>query len=144
MRALVHRNTEDAYWEYVERLAAEAGIDPSDTKAVRRFDKNREGRELSNQEWGNPHDPDAKVGMTKHGACDMIYKPEYITDLDTGVIVAAEVRCGDEGDTVGLAERVIAAGEVLARVSEDPCQTKVLTSLTDERQSVAAQARQAP
>jgi transposase len=130
LRALVHRNTEEEYWEYVKRLAAEAGIDPDDTKAVRRFDKNREGRKTSNQEWVNPHDPDAKVGMTKHGACDMIYKPEHITDLDTGVIVAAEVRCGDEGDTVGLAERVLAAGEVLARVCEDPGQTKVLTSLT--------------
>jgi hypothetical protein len=106
------------------------GIDPDDTKAVRRFDKNREGRKTSNQEWVNPHDPDAKVGMTKHGACDMIYKPEHITDLDTGIIVAAEVRCGDEGDTVGLAGRVLAAGEVLARVCEDPDQTKVLTSLT--------------
>jgi len=130
LRELVHRNTEEQYWEYVKRLAAAAGIDPDDTKAVRRFDKRREGRKTSNQEWVNPHDPDAKVGMTKHGACDMIYKPEHITDLDTGVIVAAEVRCGDEGDTSGLAERVLAAGEVLARVCDDPKQTKVLTSLT--------------
>jgi len=130
LRELIHRNTEEQYWEYVKRLAAEAGIDPDDTKAVRRFDKKREGRKTSNQEWVNPHDPDAKVGVTKHGACDMIYKPDHITDLDTGVIVAAEVRCGDEGDTVGLAERVLAAGEVLARVCEDPMQTKVLTSLT--------------
>jgi transposase len=130
LRELVHRNTEEQYWEYVKRLAAEAGIDPDDTKAVRRFDKKREGRKTSNQEWVNPHDPDAKVGVTKHGACDMIYKPEHITDLDTGVIVAAEVRCGDQGDTVGLAERVLAAGEVLARVCDDPRQTKVLASLT--------------
>lgn len=38
LRALVHRNTEEQYWEYVKRLAAEAGIDPDDTKAVRGFD----------------------------------------------------------------------------------------------------------
>jgi transposase len=80
LRALVHRNTEEEYWEYVKRLAAEAGIDPDYTKAVRRFDKNREGRKTNNQESVNPHDPDAKVGMTKHSACDMIYKPEHITD----------------------------------------------------------------
>ena len=127
---LVHRNTEEQYWEYVKRLAAEAGIDPDDTKAVRRFDRNREGRKTSNEEWVNPHDPDAKVGMTKHGACDMIYKPEHVTDLETGVIVAAEVRCGDEGDTVDLAARVLLAGETLARVCDDPEQAKVLASLT--------------
>lgn len=129
LRELVHRNTEEQYWEYVKRLAAEAGIDPDDTKAVRRFDKKREGRTTSNKEWVNPHDPDAKVGMTKHGACDMIYKPEHVTDLETGAIVAAQVRCGDEGDTADLAARVLAAGETLARVCEDPKQAKVLSSL---------------
>jgi transposase len=130
LRELVHRNTEEAYWDYVKRLAAEAGIDPDDTKAVRRFDKKREGRTTSNKEWVNPHDPDAKVGMTKHGACDMVYKPEHVTDLESGAIVAATVRGGDEGDTTGLAERVLAAGETLSRVCEDPKQERVLKSLT--------------
>jgi transposase len=65
LRALEHRNTEESYWEYVKRLAAEAGIDPTDIKAVRRFDKQREGRKTSNAEWQNPHDPEAKVGRTK-------------------------------------------------------------------------------
>ena len=59
LRELVHRNTEEQYWEYVKRLAAEAGIEPADTKAVRRFDRNREGRKTSNGEWVNPHDPAA-------------------------------------------------------------------------------------
>jgi transposase len=31
LRELQHRNTEEAYWEYVKRLAAEEGIDPDDT-----------------------------------------------------------------------------------------------------------------
>ena len=80
LRALEHRNTEESYWEYVKRLAAEAWIDSADTKAVRRFDKKREGRKTSNQDWQNPprrrrgigrlagrasHDPEAKVGRTK-------------------------------------------------------------------------------
>ena len=73
LRALEHRNTEESYWEYVKRLAAEAGIDPADTKAVRRFDRKREGRRTGNAEWANPHDPEAKVGRTKDGACDMTY-----------------------------------------------------------------------
>ena len=130
LRELVHRNTEESYWDYVRRLAAEAGIDPDDTKAVRRFDKKREGRRTSNDDWVNPHDPDAKVGMTKHGACDMIYKPEHVTDLESGAIVAAAVRPGNDGDTKGLAERVLAAGETLSRTCHDPRQAKVLQSLT--------------
>ena len=33
LRALVHRNTEEQYWDYVKRLAAESGIDPENTAA---------------------------------------------------------------------------------------------------------------
>ena len=97
LRALVHRNTEEQYWDYVKRLAAENGIDPNDNNAVRRFDRQRPGKG-SNQEWQNPHDPDAKIGRTKDGATDMIYKPETVVDLDTGAIVHAEVHPGDQAD----------------------------------------------
>jgi transposase len=109
LRALEQRNTQESYWDYVRGLAAAAGIDPDDTKAVRRFDKKRSGRRTSNAEWVNPHDPDAKVGRTKDGACDMIYKPEHVSDLESGAIVSAEVRPGDVGDSAGAAERVLAA-----------------------------------
>ena len=115
LRELVKRNTEEAYWDYVKKLAAEAGIDPDDTKAVRRFDKKRKGRKTSNEDWVNPHDPDAKVGRTKDGACDMVYQPEHITDLESGAIIRAEVRSGDAGDSVELSGRVMNACETLAR-----------------------------
>ena len=80
LRALVNRNTQEAYWDYVKRLAAENGIDPQDAAALRKFDRNRPGKG-SNQQWENPHDPDAKISRTKHGATDMIYKPEAVVDL---------------------------------------------------------------
>ena len=132
LRELRHRNTEEEYWEYVKRLAAQEGIDPDDTKAVRRFDKNRPGRKTSNKEWFNPHDPEAKVGRTKHGACDMVYKPEHVSDLETGAIVRAEVRCGDAGDTEGLGERVLDSCEIVSRVCDDPEQTRTGRSVTGD------------
>ena len=120
LRALEHRNTEQSYWDYVRRLAAEAGIDPADTKAVRRFDKKREGRSTSNTEWVNPHDPEAKVGRTKHGACDMIYKPGHTVDLESGVIIRAEVRPGDAADNdAGLCERVMESVATLSEVAPE-------------------------
>src|SRR5204863_1739921 len=97
LRALVHRNTEEQYWDYVKRLAAESGIDPDDAAAVRKFDRHRPGKG-SNQEWQNPHDPDARIGRTKDGATDMIYKPEAVVDLDTGAIVQTDVHPGDQSD----------------------------------------------
>lgn len=131
LRSLEHRNTEESYWQYVKGLATQAGIDPCDDAAVRRYDKNRPGRRTSNKDWKNPHDEDARIGKTKDGACDMIYKPEVVSDLDTGAIVAAEVLPGDQADTVGLSERVGEAVVVVHAVcgsEEKPAQVKSLTA----------------
>lgn len=106
MRAIQHRITGEAYQEYVERLAAAAGVDPKDKAAVRRFDKKRKDKGVSNDEWHNPHDTDAKIGKTKQGPTKMIYKVEHAVDLQTGAIVDAEVLPGDQGDTEELAERL--------------------------------------
>ncbi len=68
------------------------------------------------------------MGQTKDGACDMVYKPEAMSDLDTGTIVAAEVLPGDQADTEELGERVGAAvGMVhaLCGSEEKPAQVKV-------------------
>jgi transposase len=119
LRALQNRNTGEAYWDYVRRLAAEAGVDPEDVNAVRRFDKQRPGRKTSNQEWVNPYDSDAKVAKAKDGATDMLYKPEHVVDLDTGAILGAEVRRADEADTQGLAERTISAAALVEAIREE-------------------------
>jgi transposase len=119
LRALQNRNTGEAYWEYVRRLAAEAGVDAQDADAVRRFDRKRPERKTSNKEWVNPNDPDAKVGQAKDGATDMLCKPENVVDLDTGAIVSAEVRKADEADTAGLAERAVSAAALVEAVREE-------------------------
>src|ERR1022692_5179919 len=80
LRGLVNRNTGEAYWDYVKRLAAESGIDPQDSAAVSKFDRKRP-KKMSNQEWENPAEADAKIGPKKDGATDMIYKPQTVVDL---------------------------------------------------------------
>lgn len=125
LRALEHRNSEESYRDYVRKLAEEAGINPDDAKAVRRFDKRRPGRKTSNQEWVNPHDPEAKVGRTKNGATDMIYKPEHVSDLESGAIIRAEVRPGDAGDTEALSERVAEAIVILGEATGQEDLSKV-------------------
>lgn len=54
-------------------------------------------------------------GRTKRGSTRMVYKPEHVVDLETGAIVGADVRPGDEHDTADLAQRVL---EVEARMNE--------------------------
>jgi transposase len=124
LRSLEHRLTGDAYAEYVRKLAEAAGVDTADAAAVRRFDKKRAGRKTSNAEWQNPHDPDAKVGRTKRGATRMIYKPEHVVDLETGAIVNADVRPGDEHDTADLTSRVVEAEVRMNRALGEPENTQ--------------------
>src|SRR5713101_7433103 len=132
LRALVHRNTEEQYWDYVKRLAAENGIDPEDAVAVLRFDRHRPGKG-SNQEWVNPYDPDAKIGRTKDGATDMIYKPEAVVDLDTGAIVQAQVHPGDQADHKEMATRVLEAQQNINQAAGEKLDTLTVNSVTSDK-----------
>src|SRR5438309_900011 len=132
LRALVHRNTEEQYWDYVKRLAAESGIDPDDAAAVRKFDRHRPGKG-SNQEWVNPNDPDAKIGRTKDGATDMIYKPEAVVDLDTGAIVQAQVHPGDQADHKEMATRVLEAQQNINQATGAKLDTLTINTVTSDK-----------
>ncbi len=132
LRALVHRNTEEQYWDYVKRLAAENGIDPEDAVAVRKFDRHRPGKG-SNQEWVNPYDPDAKIGRTKDGATDMIYKPEAVVDLDTGAIVQAQVHPGDQADHKEMATRVLDAQQNINQAAGEERDTLTVKTVTSDK-----------
>jgi transposase len=120
LRSLSERNTEEAYWDYVKRLAREAGLETTEGAALRNFDRKRAGKKLSNEQWQNPHDPDAKIGRTKDGATDMVYLPEHTVDLETGAIVQAQVLAGDHRDSEELSERVIEAMVNVQEALGDP------------------------
>src|ERR1700687_2077851 len=132
LKSLVNRHTEEAYWEYVRRLAGENGIDPKDSDAVRQFDRKRP-KKMSNQDWENPNDPDAKIGPTKAGNTDMIYKPENTVDLDTGAILQAGVRLGDEPDQKDLAQHVLEAQENINAVQDLPSGSLTIESATADK-----------
>jgi len=75
MRSIVRRDTGESYMEYLRRLAVEAGLDGADDDAVRRMDRKRK-KKTSNDEWVNPHDPEAEVTKMKDGTTHMAYKAE--------------------------------------------------------------------
>ena len=132
LRGLVNRNTGEAYWDYVKRLAAQSGSEPTDSVAVRKFDRKRP-KKMSNQEWENPDDPDAKIGPKKDGATDMIYKPQSVVDLDTGAIVGAEVLPGDQADPQEVATAILEAQQnINAARGQDRDKLTVQTATADK------------
>ena len=86
-------------------MARAAGIDPNDDKAVRQFERKRPGKKISNEQFKNRHDADAKISRQK-GKTDLIYKSEHSVDMDNGVIIQAQLVAAESADSVELPERV--------------------------------------
>ena len=110
MRSIVRRDTEETYQEFLTRLAKASGIATPTREDLARLDRKRK-KKTSNQEWTNPHDPDAKVTKMKDGRTHLAHKAEHAVDLDTGAIVAVTVQGADEGDTTTIVETALAAAE---------------------------------
>jgi transposase len=106
MKSIVRKETGEDWNEYVRRLMKEAGaIEPDETpsaEALRRFDKQRKDKKVSNQDWENPYDPDAKIAKMKDGRTHLAYKAEHVVDLKTEAILSAEVYAADAADTATL------------------------------------------
>src|SRR6202165_5431670 len=92
MRSIVRRDTSENYMEYLRRLAQEAGLEAPDDE-LRRADRKRK-KKASNDDWVNPHDPDAEVTKMKDGSTHFAYKAEQAVDLDTGAMVAITTHGG--------------------------------------------------
>jgi transposase len=118
MRSIVRRDTGESYMEYLRRLAQEAGREASDEE-LRRADRKRK-KKASNEDWINPHDPEAEVTKMKDGSTHFAYKAEQAVDLDTGAIVAITTHGGATGDTASMEETFPAAGLAVAEQIDTP------------------------
>ena len=118
MKSIVRRDTGESYREYLRRLAKEAGLEGSDEE-LRRADRKRK-KKASNEEWKNPHDPDAEVTKMKDGCTHFAYKAEQAVDLDTGAIVAITAHGGATGDATSMETTLPAAGWAIANQIDTP------------------------
>ena len=108
----------DGHREMLERLAAESGIATAEDPI--RLDRQRQGKRRSNQDWTSPSDPQAKIAKTKDGRTRLADKPEHAVDLDTAVIVAAEIHPANRSDTTTLPQTLEAAPSTLVAVDAGP------------------------
>jgi transposase len=119
MKSIVRRDTQESYTEYLKHLAETAGLEATDEAALRRMDRRRK-KKGSNEEWVNPHDPEAEITRLKDGRTALAYKAEHAVDMDTGAIVAVTTHGGAVGDTTSVGETLPAAGEAVAEQIEEP------------------------
>ena len=114
MRSIVRRDTGDAYEAWLTRLAEASGIATPTRAELARFDRKRK-KKGSNEDWTNPHDPDAKITKMKDGRTHLAHTAEHAVDLETGAIVGVTVQDADAGDTTTMVETLIEAADQLAR-----------------------------
>jgi transposase len=91
MKSIVRRESGEDWKAYLKRLAKEEGEDDDNDDDLRRFDKKRKKKKVSNKDWKSPADPDAKIARMKDGTTHLPYKAEHAVDLDSELIVAAEI-----------------------------------------------------
>jgi transposase len=113
MKSIVRRDTGEDWKEYVTRLMKEEGVvdkggEPTDEE-VRRYDKQRKNKKVSNEDWVSTSDPESQITQMKDGRTHMAYKAEHVVDLKTDLVLAAEIRPATAADTATMVDSVVQA-----------------------------------
>jgi transposase len=113
MKSIVRKDTGEDWKQFLTRLMREEGVIGSDEQpsdeGIRRFDKKRKNKTVSNADWESPSDGDARIAKMKDGTTHLAYKAEHVVDLESELVLAAEVRPADHADTATLIDSVAAA-----------------------------------
>jgi transposase len=125
LRSLVRRDTGETYREFLEKLAKESGIATPTRQDLAKLDRKRKGKG-NNDDWKNPHDPDAKITKMKDGRTHLAHKAEHAVDMDTGAIIAVTVQPADRGDTTSLGHTLSEAMENLDEAGKEGIREVVL------------------
>jgi IS5 family transposase len=113
MKSIVRKDTGEDWRAYVVRLMREEGViepdhEPTDEE-VRRYDKGRKNKRVSNAEWQSSTDPDSRIAKMKDGRTHLAYKAEHVVDLGNELVLAAEIYPANRGDTDTLVDSVMQA-----------------------------------
>lgn len=124
MKTIVRRDTGEDWKEYVTRLMREeeaiaAEEEPTDEE-IRRFDKKRKDKKVSNEDWESPTDADARIAKMKDGRTHLAYKAEHVVDLESELILSANIHAADHGDAETMEDSLIQAQTNLDQLPGKP------------------------
>ena len=118
LRSIVRRDTGQGYDDFLKDLAKESGIETPTREQLARLDRKRK-KKGSNDDWKNPHDPDAQIAKMKDGRTHLAHKAEHAVDLETGAVLAVTLQPATAGDTNTLHETLTQCGEHIREVAAD-------------------------
>jgi len=109
MKSIVRKETGEDWKAYVKRLAAAEGIEIDNDEDLRKYDKTRKNKRVSNENWESESDDDARIAKMKDGRTHLAYKAEHTIDLDSEFILDASVHHANEADSATLLTSLTAA-----------------------------------
>ena len=110
MKSIVRKDSGEDWKQYLRGLAQAEGIENPTDEDLRRLDRARKDKKVSNEQWKSPSDPDSRIAKMKDGRTHLAYKAEHAVDLVSEAIVATMVTFADKSDpqsapaTLSLAE----------------------------------------
>lgn len=110
MKTIVRRDTGEDWNNYLRRLLQEqGGVENPTDEDLRRFDRQRKDKRVSNEEWMSLTDSDSRIAKMKDGRTHLAYKAEHVIDLETELVLAAPIYHADTGDADTLVDSVMEA-----------------------------------
>jgi transposase len=120
MKSIVRRDTGEDWNEYLRRLMQEReGVENPTDEELRRFDRTRKDKRVSNEEWVSKTDPDSRIAKMKNGETHLAYKAEHVIDLETEVVLAASIRPANEADVDTMVDSLVEAQVNLSEAGVD-------------------------
>lgn len=120
MKSIVRRDSGEDWKEYLRRLLQEQeGVENPTDEELRRFDRKRKDKRVSNEEWMSPTDAESRIGKMKDGRTHLLYKAEHVVDLGSEVVLAAPIYHGDEADVDTMVDSVMDAQTNLSEAGID-------------------------
>jgi hypothetical protein len=110
MKSIVRKDTGQDWKDYLRGLAKAEGIENPTEEDLRRLDRGRKDKKVSNAQWKSATDRDSRIAKMKDGRTHLAYKAEHAVDLESEAIVATTVTFADKSDpqsgpvTLSLAE----------------------------------------
>ena len=122
MRSIVRKDTGASYEQFLQGLAKASGIATPTREDLAKIDKSRKNK-ASNDDWYNPHDPDAKITQMKDGRTHLAHKDEHAVDMTpggAGAVLAVTLQDADLGDTTSWRDTVEEACQNMQALVKDP------------------------
>jgi transposase len=98
MKSIVRKDTGADWQEYLRQLAKAEGLENPTDEDLRRLDRNRTDKKVSNADWQSRTDHDSRITKMKDGRTHLAYKAEHAVDLESEAIVAPLVTHADRSD----------------------------------------------